>query len=215
MVKIVSFFNPTRAAALLALLPLLLTGCATLTEPAATRQAMAPPAYHDAIDIGGRLSVRYQQNGNEQAVHGNFTWVQSPAHTTITLLSPLGQTIALIDITPTSSTLTQSGQAPRSAANVDALAADALGWPLPVSGLRNWLQGFTLDANGRRSAAAPQAADGANVAAEDGWRILYASWQQDAGPAAAARPRRIDLERSSAQSGDVALRIVIDSWQPR
>jgi outer membrane lipoprotein LolB len=33
-------------------------------------------------------------------------------------------------------------------------------------------------------------------------------------PAAPQRPRRIDLERNTEQAGKVAIRIVIDTWQP-
>jgi len=196
-------------------LPLLLAGCAALAPPATPT---APPAaaqqarpYHDAIELGGRLSVRYQQNGREEAVHGSFTWAQTPERTNVVLLSPLGQTIAAIDVTPVTATLSQANQPPRTADDVDALAQQALGWPLPVAGLRNWLQGFVTGADGRRQAV--PAADDSSLAS-DGWRIRYASWQ-DAGSGAAAHPKRIDLERDTASAGTVALRIVIDNWQTR
>lgn len=207
--------NTTNAALMLVLSSLLLSGCATVsapTEPAttATPQAAVLRAYHDAIDLAGRLSVRYQENGKDQAVHGSFTWTQNTGHTVVTLLSPLGQTLATIDIKPTSSTLIQAGQPPRMAADVDALAAEALGWPLPVSGLRDWLQGFTVDAAGRRPVVAQESA---NVTTRDGWRIQYASWEDSADPAQ-RRPKRIDLARNTAQAGDVTLRVVIDNWQP-
>jgi outer membrane lipoprotein LolB len=198
---------------------LILSGCAAIapTGPAtgvpAADRAATQRTYHDKIVIGGRLSVRYQQNGNDQSVHGSFTWSQSPGRTLVTLLSPLGQTIATIEITPALATLTQGGQAPRSATDVDALAAGALGWPLPISGLRNWLQGFGQDADGQRFVAAPQA-KAATAMTSDGWHINYASWQNDADPSASNHPKRIDLERSTTQAGDVALRIVIDNWQP-
>lgn len=205
-------FLKSRTGALL--VPLLLVGCATVvpptaSDPAAVEQAASRP-YRDKISIGGRLSVRYQQNGNDEAIHGSFNWDQSADRTLVTLFSPLGQTIALIEITPTVSTLTQAGQAPRTANNVDDLVSRALGWPLPVSGLRNWLQGFAIDAEGRRFVASPLQ-NAANVTEQDGWRIHYAAWQDDAGQ---IRPRRIDLERSTAQAGNVAIRIVLDSWQP-
>lgn len=190
---------------------LLLTGCAALAPPAPPAPAaqQARP-YHDAIELGGRLSVRYQQNGREEAVHGSFTWAQTPERTNVVLLSPLGQTIAAIDVTPATATLSQANQPPRAAADVDALAQQALGWPLPVAGLRNWLQGFVTGADGRRQAV-PAADD--STLASDGWRIRYASWQDAGG--AAAYPKRIDLERDTASAGTVALRIVIDSWQTR
>jgi outer membrane lipoprotein LolB len=211
--------HSARCTMVLLALAALLSGCATVTTPTgppagltAAEQA-ARRTYHDAIVLGGRLSLRYQQNGFDQAVHGNFTWQQSPERTLVTLSSPLGQTMATIEITPGLSTLIQAGQAPRSATDVDALAASALGWPLPISGLRDWLQGFGTDANGRRFIAVPQA-KAAGTTTLDGWRINYASWQNDDPPLASSHPKRIDLERSTEHAGDVALRIVIDDWQP-
>lgn len=196
-------------------LSLLLAGCASLSGPAPTSAplpgASAAAKYHDNIDLSGRLSVLYQQNGKNEALHGSFTWTQTPAQTHVDLLSPLGQTIAGIDVTPTVSTLTQANQAPRSAANVDALAQQALGWPLPISGLRHWLQGFVLGADGKPLSVAR--AD-ATTTDSDGWHISYASWQNDA-DGATTHPKRIDLERNTAAAGPVSIRIVIDTWQAR
>lgn len=196
---------------------LTISGCAALTTPA------PPPAsaingvsrsYHQAIDLSGRLSVRYQQDGKEQALHGSFTWAQTSQHTLVTLLSPLGQTLATIDITPKQSTLHQAGQPSRTAADVDLLTAQALGWPLPIAGLRDWLQGFGTDVNSKPFNVNPASDNGVTtVTTTDHWSIQYASWQPAEG-AANPLPKRIDLTRNTAQAGDVAIRIVIDSAQP-
>ncbi len=194
----------------------LMAGCAGLLPP---RQTAAPePAtsvarvYRDSIELAGRLSVQYQRDGREEAVHGSFTWSQTPQRTSITLLSPLGQTIAVIHVAPDHATLLQAGQAPQVAADADRLAATALGWPLPIAGLRDWLQGVAIDARGQRWSAPP--VPGAEVLTQDGWRINYASWRDDAPAGAAAAPRRIDLTRQTAHAGPIAMRLVIDSWQP-
>lgn len=201
-------YAPTLALALL------LGGCATLQPPAdggiSAGQPAASRQYANTVTLSGRLSVRFQRDGREEALHGNFIWAQDTARTNVTLLSPLGQTIAVIDVTPDGATLMQSGQPARSAADVDALVAGTLGWPLPISGLRDWLQGFAVDAAGNRFIASAQAPD---VSTRDGWRIHYASWQDDAQPGPQNRPRRIDLERRTTQAGDVSIRIVIDRWQ--
>jgi outer membrane lipoprotein LolB len=199
-------------------LPLMLAGCASLPMPTLTsKEAPASPVldaalrpFHATIDLAGRLSVRYQGPREEEALHGSFLWAQKPTQTTVTLLSPLGQTIAIIDVTSEGATFIKGGQAVRHAADVDALTAETLGWPLPVAGLRGWLQGFALDANGRHFVAAPQAA---NVTTRDGWRIHYANWQDETAPVFQNRPKRIDLARFTEQAGDVFIRIVIDSWQ--
>jgi outer membrane lipoprotein LolB len=172
----------------------------------------ATRAYRQAIDIAGRLSLRYQGNNKQEALHGSFNWVQGPQETTVTLLSPLGQTLAVITDNASGATLTQSGQPVRTAADVDALTANTLGWPLPIAGLRNWLQGFATDRNGARFVAMPAASE---VQTQDGWQIQYSAWTEPDGASGQPLPRRIDLSRSTAQAGDISLRIVIDSWQVR
>lgn len=201
-------------ASLLAL-PIFLAGCAGMTAmpsspaPASLQSGPVRP-YHQAVDISGRMSVRYQINGRDEALHGSFEWRQRPGSSEVLLLSPLGQTLAQIIVTPEGASLTQAGQPPLSAADPDALAREALGWPLPVSGLREWLQGMVTLASGRRVAAGPQD-DGGEIVSADGWRLRYPAWESTDQP----RPRRIDLARSTEQAGEVVLRLVIDSFQPR
>ena len=197
-------------ATLLAL-PFLAAGCAGIaTAPQAPATAGVIRNYQQAIDITGRMSVRYQQYGRDEALHGSFEWQQRPGRTQLTLSSPLGQTIAQIAILPDGATLTRSNQPPLAAADPDALTAEALGWPLPVSGLRDWLQGHLTDRSGRKMVATPQD-ENTDIETADGWRIRYAAWDTSAAP----RPRRIDLSRSTEQAGEVALRLVIDSYEPR
>lgn len=200
---------PFRWAAL-ALPVLLMAGCAELAPPAAYAPAeiqRGARRYHQAIELDGRLSVQYQQNGQDQALHGSFAWRQTAQQTHVTLMSPLGQILAVIEVDPDQATLTQSGQAPRTARDVDQLAAQSLGWPLPVSGLRSWLQGFATNANGKRIVAA----SGTSVTTNDGWHIAYVGWDET--DPAHPHPKRIDLQRQTAQAGDVTMRIVIDKWQ--
>lgn len=193
----------------------LLGGCASVTAPPAPASlpaAVAARPYHESIAIDGRLSVRYQQDGRDQALHGGFEWRQSPGRVAVALRSPLGQTLATITVTPDEATLVRAGELPRRAADADALAASALGWPLPVAGLRDWLQGFAVTADGGRFVAAPDQTS--SVVTRDGWRLTYDDWRQD-DPAAPSHPHRLDASRTTEQAGEVALRIVIDRWQPR
>lgn len=202
----------SRSAA--ACVVLLAAGCATLTPPEAVTDntPAVERRYNDAIDLSGRLSIRYEQDRREQAVHGSFTWNQSARHIVLSLLSPLGQTLATIDIKPGIAVLTQSGKAPMMAADVDVLTAQALGWPLPVSGLRDWLQGFGRSADGQPFVAQPSN-DTVRFTTHDGWNLSYGEWQDNAAKTASNRPKRIDLARDTKQAGPVAIRIVIDSWQ--
>lgn len=173
-----------------------LGGCASVAPlPAGVR------SYADDLTLSGRLSLRYPVQGKTQSVQGKFLWIQQRDHTDIELYSPLGQTIARIAIRPGVATLEQSGGQRYSAASPDALTEEALGWPLPVDGLRDWLQGFVRDTNGRMQVAMPERQERFN---SEGWQLSYPDWQAS-GPVAV--PKRIDAAR-----GDIALRIVIDDW---
>lgn len=190
-----------------------LVGCASLNVsgpmPSAAQESAAfKRTYQETLNLTGRLSVRYQSGSQDQALHGSFSWEQRADHTTITLLSPLGQTVAIINVTPGSASLAQSGQAVRVASDVDTLTAQALGWPLPVGSLREWLQGFVASSRGSRTPLDPATPE---VDSLDGWHIRYASWTDD--QPTAARPKRIDLRRLTPQAGEVIIRIVIDTWQ--
>lgn len=182
----------------------LLSACATAPPPAPMSAATLAP-YRDSIELSGRLSVQYRRDGHGESLSGRFNWQQGPARTDVVLASPLGQTVAAISVTPQLATLTEAGQAPRVAADIDALSAQALGWPLPVSGLRDWLQGYAVAADGGRFVAAPGRA---RVTTRDGWRLHYVSWQDGAGPA--PQPKRIDAERGAGGDDEVALRILLD-----
>lgn len=196
-----------------AALSALLAGCAALVPPPAPPTpavARAPRPYFQTIEMTGRLSVQYNRGGADESLHGSFTWSQAPQRTVVTLLSPLGQTLAVIDVQPGSASLTQANQPPRVATDADALAQTALGWPLPVAGLRDWLQGFVANAPGQLTAVSTTSDN--TISTADGWNIVYASWQESDG-SGFVRPRRIDLARQTAEAGPVKLRIVIDNWQ--
>ena len=182
-------------------LGLLLSGCASLATRDAA-QADARRVYHEDIELSGRLLVLYQQNDKEQSLPGSFEWKQSKDSTLVTLLSPLGQVVATITVDANGATLVQAKQAPKHAQNLDSLMNETLGWPMPITGMRDWLQGFIRNAQGERIAIST-GNDGSTAA--DGWQLRYASWQDDF-----SLPKRIDLNRYTAQAGNVALRIVLD-----
>ncbi len=197
-------------------LSLLLAGCATTgttTAPASTAGATAdkPVApYRDSVSVSGRLTANYQKDGQQESVTVKFNWLQAPERTDIELANPFGQTVAVIAVTPAEASLTLPGKAPRTAPTVDALGEQALGWALPVSGLRQWLQGYATRQDGSRFVASPRFD---TVETQDGWRLRYVEWQVD--PVAAPVPRRIDATRING-SGAVealAIRIVIDSME--
>jgi outer membrane lipoprotein LolB len=181
-----------------------LAGCATTGTPTPSTANATVGAYRDTVALTGRLAVTYQKDNQPQSINGNFTWNQSPGRVEVALASPLGQTLANIVVTPESATLTQAGRPPREAHDIDALTEQALGWPLPVAGLRDWLQGYATAAGGKRFTASPA---NNSVMTQDGWRLRFVDWQGATPP----MPRRIDASRSTTSVGDeLAIRIVID-----
>lgn len=177
-----------------------LSGCATST---ANLSSAPVAAYRDTIDLNGKIDVVYLNNDKREGVNGTFTWTQRPGRIDVALASIMGQTVAEISVTPQSATLTQANRAPRTASDIDALTQQTLGWALPVAGLRDWLQGYAVDAQGKRFAASPA---NNNVLTRDGWRLRFVDWQKGT---ATPMPRVIKAERSTAASGDLSISIVI------
>ncbi|WP_432381188.1 outer membrane lipoprotein LolB [Duganella sp. P38] len=199
--------RPLILAASLATLAAL-AGCATTAS--APRSGAAVAAYQDNIELAGGIFISYTRDGRKEPLNGSFTWKQTSASTDVSLISPTGQTVAVIKVTPTSATLTESGKPPKSAPNLDTLTAQTLGWTLPVSGLRDWLQGYATGRDGKRFVASPS---NDNVITRDGWKLEYVSWQDD--QAAVPQPKRIDATRIVLGEAvdDMQIRIVIRPQQ--
>jgi outer membrane lipoprotein LolB len=181
-----------------------LAGCATTPSGARSSAAVAP--YRDSVELGGRIGVNYSRDGKKESLSGTFTWQQHQANTDVSLISPLGQTVAVINVRPDSATLTESGKPPQSAPDIDQLTQKTLGWTLPVSGLRDWLQGYATDRDGKRFVASPSSD---NVITRDGWKLEYVSWQEE--NAAVPQPKRIDVTRIALGQAvdDMQIRIVL------
>ena len=182
--------RPLAAAALAAAL---LSGCATAPRTPLSSTAVAP--YADKLEMQGTLSVNYIRDGKRESLSGKFNWRQDGSRTDVELASPLGQTIATIAVTPGEAVLREGNQPPRSAPDVDALSTQVLGWPLPVSGLRDWLQGYAVADGGQRFAASPAHN---KVTTRDGWQLEFVTWQDGTTP---PKPRRIDARRGAG--GDI------------
>ena len=168
--------------------------------------AMLAP-YRPNFEASGRLAVNYKHNGNPESSTVNFTWAQTPARLDVTIATPLS-TLATISVTPEQAVLVQTDKVPQVAANLDALTTTSLGWTLPVTGLRDWLQGYASAADGSRFVASAAIN---TVTTRDGWRLRFVSWQNDA--AGHLVPKRIDAERDAALGAaveELAIRIILD-----
>ncbi|MBX9869536.1 MAG: lipoprotein insertase outer membrane protein LolB [Burkholderiaceae bacterium] len=177
-----------------------------INQTSQSNQAGTTRHYQDHLQLNGRLTIRYTQNDKEQSITANFEWQQDPSNTEITLISPTGQIVAKIEQNASGARLQQANQPPHYAANMEALLRSQLGWSLPVAGLRDWLQGYTKNADQSYRSVPPE--DDARLEADD-WQLRYASWAREQG---AAHPKRIDLYRNDSQAGEIAIKILIDQW---
>lgn len=172
------------------LAPLLVTGCAGLP------QAVPPaPVVLQAFALQGRVSVRY----GDESLSGQLNWQADATSDEVMLSSPLGQGVANISRNERGVSLVRPGEPAVTAQNVEMLTQSALGFRLPLSGLRYWIQARPDPA--RASDVRVNAAGGVEQIAQDGWKIVYLQYSEN-------RPRKIHVTREGLE-----IRLVIDQWQ--
>lgn len=171
----------------------LFAGCAAF-DPA----PQLPPAA--SFDMVGRVLV----SGEGRAFSSNLRWRHDALSDELWLMSPVGQTLAHIAADGTGATLTTPDQQEYRALSAESLTRRALGWPLPLGGLRYWIQ--AAPAPGSNAATVTRDAAGRlSLLEQDGWSVRYAYPDP---PAPTALPRRLDMTR-----GEQQIRLVIDTWR--
>lgn len=169
---------------------LLLAGCAT-------PQAPADRAY------SGRFSAVATQGERRESVSGRFGIEVRGSRQTIDLASPLGTTMARIEVGPDGARATGPQMQEVRGDNPDALTEQLLGWRLPVSGLSDWIEGRPAPG---RFARVERDGDRPTLIEQDGWIVKLADYFDGT-----RRPRRMVLERpASPPAPAVVLRLVID-----
>ncbi len=173
----------------------LLAACAT--------SPLAPPdrAY------AGRFSASTALGDQRENVSGRFNLEMRGAHQLLELSSPLGTTVARIEIEPGNARVTGSQMREVRGTNGDELTEQLLGWRLPVSGLVDWLEGRPAAAG----AARVEREDGrVTLIEQDGWMIRILEYFESKVDTA-ARPRRLVMERArSVNTPSVVLRLIVD-----
>ena len=190
-----SFPAPRRAALGLAAAAIVaLSGCASVkpqgpsTSNAATAvTAQTTRAYH------GRFAVQYvDQNGQQRNAYGNFDWQERDDTVTLQLRNPLGQTMAIVTSSPSAATLELPNRQPLTADNVSTLMQNALGFALPVEGLRYWLQPSVAPTSKAKTEKDPQQETRLKEIQQDGWTIDYIAYAD----APASGVKRVNLART-------------------
>lgn len=177
----------------LLLILFLLSGCAS-TPVQTHRSAEAD----EAFSFNGRVAVKQGAQHDKVGVR----WVHNSAGDEILLLAPLGQTVARIRRDDTRVTLEASGRR-YVASDMESLMQQALGWQLPLSGMRYWVVGLPtpddepameMDGNGQVS-----------VMRQQGWEISYTKYASDQ---IDALPLRMLMKRERME-----VLLVIDEWE--
>lgn len=174
----------------------LVSACATFAPlPSAERQYI------------GRFSVVTALAGKRDSSSGRFKLAVDPKAVVLDLDSPLGSTLARVQVDPDGAMLTapgDGGQRQVRGTSAEALTYEVLGWPLPVAGFRDWIDGRPVAA---RPANERTTAEGKGFE-QDGWTIIVLE-RFDQGRAA---PRRLLFERPEAQGSTpaITLRLVLD-----
>ncbi len=179
---------------LLAVLMLALAaGCATTPSPVPV-DARAP--WPENWTLQGRIGVQ----AGDQSLSGNIRWHHQAGRDEVLMTSPLGQGVARIVSDAAGVVLEMPNQQPRRAPDAESLTQEALGYPLPISGLVWWVQG--LPDPGSASEVRRATAGRLSQLKQDGWVINYLQYAPD------ARPRKLVVAREGLE-----IRLVADSWQ--
>jgi outer membrane lipoprotein LolB len=168
-----------------------LAGCATAPQ--------APPER----SYSGRFSAVASQGDKRDAVSGRFSVEVRGERQSIDLATPLGTTVARVDVGPDGARASGPGMQEVRGPDADALTEQLLGWRLPVTGLADWIEGRPAPG---RPARVEREGDRPVLIEQDGWTVRVTERFE-----ASARPRLIVLERpASPLAPGVVLRLVVD-----
>lgn len=177
-----------------------LAGCAAPPAVAPVDEAAMQAG---ALARSGRFALRVDEfSGRQEAVQGGFAWRDDGSALVLDLTSPVGATLARIDVAPNGvAALTEANGTVTRAPTADALVAHVLGSPMPVGGLRYWLRGdrppapalTVLERDGQGRLQAFEQA---------GWRVRITAYD-DIGPV------RLEMQRTEPGHGVINVRLVI------
>ncbi|MBB5410868.1 outer membrane lipoprotein LolB [Paraburkholderia sp. MM5496-R1] len=171
-----------------------LAGCASVKpQGPSTSNAATEVTAQTSRSYQGRFAIQYNdQNGQQRNAYGNFSWQETGDTVTLQLRNPLGQTLAIVTSSPASATLELPNRQPLTADNVSTLMQNALGFTLPVEGLRYWLQPSPAPTSRAKTEKDPEQPSRLKQITQDGWTIDYVAYAD----APATGVKRLNLSRS-------------------
>lgn len=150
----------------------------------------------------GRFSVSVQEStGAQDGVQGGFAWLDTGALLQLDLSNPLGSTLARVTVDKGMAMLERSNGAREYARDPDALVEKVLGSPVPVAGLRDWLQGETGKVDSDDVETDDQGRPVQFV--QQGWRVKLSRYD-------ALGPTLLQLNRNDARRS-ISVRLAISS----
>lgn len=191
---------PSRAAgAVRRAAPVLFAGLLAL---AATGCATTPVTVPDRV-YTGRFSAIATRAEKRETLSGRFSVEVRGSHRTIDLSTPLGTTVARIEVGPDGARASGAGVREVRGTDADALTEQLLGWRLPVSGMPDWIEGRPAPG---RPARVEREGSRPVLIEQDGWIVRLSETFEPSG-----RPRLIVLERPAASlAPGVILRLIVD-----
>ena len=118
-----------------------LSGCASFYDS----KVEHPENYHQPVQIDDHYNIsgRFFIKAREKNYYGNFTWQRESAHDVLDFMSPIGTTVARIEVESTIASLSTGGKT-YTGNSLAQMMEQQLGFSLPLSYMHYWLQGIPL-----------------------------------------------------------------------
>lgn len=179
-----------------ALILMLLAGCVSAPQPV----ARPPQAAQAGFALDGRIAVKF----DGQHSSGSFHWLHDAESDDVTMLAPLGITVAHVRRDASGATLEASGKL-YTAPDGEELMRRALGWHLPLDGMPYWVMALPMP--GRPATVEHDGYGRVSLLRQAGWDIRYTAY---AAPQPDSLPTRMTMQREKLE-----IRLLIDEWKTK
>lgn len=193
-----SALNTAFASVLL----VLAAGCAVRGDKPAGAWLEARQAWfraHPEWSVQGRLGLSDGERGGSLALR----WRASGERHVVDLSAGMGGRRWRLEMTPAGATLTGTDLAPMSGPDPDVLVERAVGWPIPVTWMSDWLRGLPAPSGARLDFAADGTLQSLYWA---GWQLDYRRWRAP-DSALPLLPSRVE-----ATHGRYSVRAALSGW---
>ncbi len=189
------------------LLMLILGGCAEkpvlIPESYDYRDQLMPLKSLENWEVNGRMSIQT----SEEAFSASFQWRKLINYQRIEITGMLGQTYAILEITPQRTLLTVSDEEPITARDLDSLMWTQLGFTIPVELLNDWIKAYPT-----------QSTEKSIILDDDGfiigmsyldWRVNYKRYKKFQDVSSIYLPSRVTVTNSRE-----TIKLAVKEWLP-